>query len=363
MRIGVAAPRRRRCGVADFARRLGDELGASHHVRWIWYPQEASARLWRRAARSATGLDVVHLHFEAGLFHPLKPYRNRFVTLVRGLRSPVVVTLHGPLPVLEPRWCAGRRSAPDLLRDLAYLPFFTGWERRLLQGVDHWIVHNRDLLERVRTMAGAGRVSYMPHPVPPTRRRWRLEPGGVPVLVTPGFVKPHKGHRDLVRALAGTDGWSWVLAGGTQEPADLAHLDRLREEAAGLGLADRVRVTGYLDREEMETTLAGATLAVFPYREVVGSGAVAWAIGCGVPVVTTDLSEFRALRADGAGIDLLPAGDPEQWRGLLHRLVPDAARLEELAERNRSWAAANGFDAAARLHLRIFERSALREAP
>ena len=361
MRLGVTIAHRPRCGVGDFARRLVDAYPRDIDVRWIDYPDRDSRSAWRRAARRADDLDVVHVHYEYSLFRTVKPYRNRFAAFVGRLHPPVVVTLHGALPRLEPRWRSGRRGVSAVLRDLAYLPFFSRWERILCRGVRYWIVHGLGVRDRVQGVVGVERTAYLPHPVPDVEPRWQPEAERERVIVTPGFVKPHKGYHVLARSLGESPSWSWIIAGGPQNRADEEYLRRLRDELASRGLGDRVRITGYLDRSDMEATLRGAAMAVFPYADVTGSGSVAWAIGCGVPVVATDLPEFRAMRSRGAGVELLPLGEPARWGEVLDRLWHERERLRELALRNLQFAAANGFGDCARAHAEIFSRVA-REA-
>jgi glycosyltransferase involved in cell wall biosynthesis len=327
-------------------------------VSWVDYPDPESGRAWRRAAATADRLDLVHVHYEYGLFRTVKPYRNRYATFLGRLRPPVVVTLHGPLPDLVPRWSSGRLTLADLLRDLAYLPFFSRWSKILQRGIRHWIVHSQTLCNQTAIVTGEAECTYIPHPVPVVGRRWTLGRQREKVVVTPGFVKPHKGYGKLAQVLASDPSWSWIIAGGAQDQRDLEYLHRFRKVVAHSGLEDRVQITGYLDRAKMEATICGAALAVFPYDEVAGSGALAWTIGCGIPVATTDLPEFRSLRSAGAGIELLPAGGSDRWLAALDLLWRDSARLDELALRNRSYAATRGLDACAMAHAEIYARVA-----
>jgi glycosyltransferase involved in cell wall biosynthesis len=358
MRLGIAAGARERCGVGDLARGLAAAYPFDIEVLWLDYPAGDTRAAWRRAARAADGLDVVHVHYEYGLFRTVKPYRNRYAAFLGRLRPPVVVTLHGPLPELEPRWRSGRRRVADLLRDLAYLPFFAQWERVMHRGAAHWIVHGRGLCDRIEPVVGAERSTYLPHPIPEVAQRWQPSTREMPMMVTPGFIKPHKGYNELVQALAAHQSWSWIIAGGPQDRRDHEYVRRLEDALADGRLEDRVCITGYLDRPEMEAAMCGAHLAVFPYAEVVGSGSVAWAIGCGMPVVTTDLPEFRSMRSSGAGIELLPVGTPDRWLEIILRLWREPARLEGLGQKNREYAAANGYDRCAMAHAEIFARVA-----
>lgn len=356
MRIGVGLPQSRRCGIGDFARALMAAMPHGVSSRTILFPKGGSARAWRRAAAEADRLDLVHIHFEYALFDVIKPYRNRWTLFTDRLRPPVVVTLHGPLPELKTQWREGYRKPRDLLRDLAYAPFFHGWRDRMYSGVEHWIVHGRSLFEEVATMCGASRTSCIPLPMPGTAVDWRAPEGGDPIIVTPGFIKAHKGYEDFVDVLRALPGCRWVIAGGPQTSPDEIYLSGLRRTLEVSRLSDRVHITGYLDRGEMEKLVARAALAVFPFRTVTASASAAWAIACGTPVAATDLPEFRSMRDDGAGIELLPSTAPSAWPPIIDRLIYDRGRLESLAQKNRIHAAGRTVAAAALAHAKVFER-------
>jgi glycosyltransferase involved in cell wall biosynthesis len=346
--LAVLRPGRERCGVADYAGILAASFPPDVRVLSVDLPETVPPSIPPAAAAAAQAADVVHVHYETSLFGSVKPYRDRFARLLRAIEKPRLVTLHGPVPPLVARW--GNRTpyrAADLLRDVSYLPFFRRWESRHYELGEHWIVHTAELETAVARCIGESRVTRLPHPVPPARLRWRLEDSQAGALVTLGFVKPHKGYADLLPAVAERPGWRWVLAGAPQDERDEAHARELLAEMRHRGLAERVTLTGYLDREELERRAVRARLAVFPFRQATGSGSIAWAIALAMPVAATDLPSVRSLVAAGAGIALLPADRPAEWGEALHRLLGDADALRMLARRNAEFAARETFAACA----------------
>lgn len=344
IRLGVSAPIRDRCGVADYARFLADAMPAEIEVAWLPFPDGGDRRAWRRLARREAGFDLVHVHFETGLFGTVKPLRNRFATLLARVQAPTVVTLHDRLPRPAPRWRTARPYRPwDVLRDLAYLPFFPTWERFQYRRAEHWIVHTRDLARSVEAGTGAKKVTVIPHPVPRTSHDWGAVAGEDVRLVTPGFIKRAKGLDALLDAVAAEPRASWTLAGGPQDEADRRALAGLERRIEALGLADRIRITGFLPRGEVEELLASSTLAVFPYQRSSGSGSVTWAVGTGTPVLAADLPAFRELRDAGAGLELVRGSDPEALRQAIRGLVSNRGRLKSLSQRSRSYSARHGY--------------------
>lgn len=348
IRLAVAAPVRERCGIADYARLLAAALPGDIEVTWLPFPAGRRRADWRRLARTAARLDAVHVHYETGLFGVVKPLRNRFATLTAAIRAPKLVTLHDLPPGLAPRWRAARPYRPaDLTRDLLYLPFFPAWERRQYRRADRWLVHSGDLAARVARHAGPDRVTTLPHPVPTAGRSWHRTGGGGLHLVTPGFLKRAKGLETLLEVVAALPGARWTLAGGPQDALDRRYQAEIEDRMVELGLQDRVRITGFLDRDSIEQHLATASAAVFPYRRASGSGALTWAIGIGSPIVASDLPAFRELRKRGAGVELVPAGDPAAWAAALRALGTDPDRRAALSNRNRTYAARHGYPQAA----------------
>lgn len=353
IRVAVLAPLDRACGVGDFAARLARGLPASCEPILIDLPREPTRAAWRDASRLAAGHDVVHVHFEYGLFHVVKPLRNRLATLLGGVGARTVVSLHGAVPELRPRW-PGWRSVRDAARDLAYAPFFACWEGAQYRRARHWIAYARPVYERAARFLPAGRLSLLPHPVPEVTSTWRLSPAAGPCLVTPGFVKPEKGYELLVEALSRLPGWRWVVAGGPQDERDRRYLADLEARIDAAGLTTRVRITGYRRAAEVDAELAAATVAAFPYRTATASGSLAWAVACGTPVVASRLPSFAEVAEAGAGVELLDRADVSAWVERLAALAGDAGRLERLSGASLRYAAHHGYPAVASRHAEIY---------
>jgi glycosyltransferase involved in cell wall biosynthesis len=65
-------------------------------------------------------------------------------------------------------------------------------------------------------------------------------------------------------------------------------------------------------------------------------------IAAGLPVVSTDLSSVRDLQARGAGVALVPAADPDQFRSVVQELLADRTRLGSLKAANLAYSAEHG---------------------
>ncbi|MBL8385122.1 MAG: glycosyltransferase [Burkholderiales bacterium] len=132
---------------------------------------------------------------------------------------------------------------------------------------------------------------------PDQRRRVRenLAIGaGTFVLLALGAVKPQKDYGRAVavlQALAARRDCVLVVAGGAPDRAGLAELDRVIDRALAAGVADRLRLPGFVDPVEPYLAAADALLNVSRYEGL--SIAVREALGAGVPVVATDVGGQR----------------------------------------------------------------------
>lgn len=360
-RIAVATPDRDRCGVADYARQLAKALPDRFDLSMVAYPESDSRGAWQRAAAEARDAELVHIHYEYSLFGVVKPLRNRFATFLRGLRAPSVVTLHDLLPHLSARWSASEGyRVRDALRDLAYLPFLSSWERRQYRRASHYVVHSRGHEAAVAGYVGEQRVSRIEHPVITTPVQWcgLNGPNRQARLVTPGFVKAHKGYGDFLRTLDRVPKVQWTVAGGPQDDHDRRYIEEFTDQIRERGLTSRTEVTNYLPREQLERATTEATVAVFPYQRSNGSGSVAWAIALGMPVMTTDIPVFNELIEAGAGIAVLPRAEPDSWSERIRELLGSPNQLETLAAANRDFAVRHSFASAGEWHGQLFDRLA-----
>ncbi len=117
------------------------------------------------------------------------------------------------------------------------------------------------------------------------------------VVVLQGFISERKGSPMALDALQGMpEDVVLVLAGGTgADPSVQDLLKALHERAAALGLADRFRITGYLDDPTMDLWLSAADLGLLPFLRVSASGSLATWIAAARPVLAHDLPAFREL--------------------------------------------------------------------
>ncbi len=348
--VGSYVPRR--CGIATFAHDLRSAL-ATHlpgaacvvvpltdNATRYDYPAEAAFEIraddpasYERAAAflNLRNVDVVSLQHEYGIFGG--EAGSHVLALFENLRAPVHTTLHTVLARPSP---AQRRVMDDILRLSARLAVMT--ER------------GRSLLEEVYGVS-ADRIDVIPHGIPEmgsaetAASKHRLGLEGRSVLLTFGLLSPAKGIEHVIDALpriaADHPRVLYVVLGATH-PHLLAqegerYREALRRRAGTLGVERHVVFHDrYVDLPDLLTFLNAADIYVTPYlhEDQITSGTLAYAFGCGKPVISTPYWHAQELLADGHGV-IVPFAAPNAIAAAACDLLGDDARRQAIG--SRAW--------------------------
>jgi glycosyltransferase involved in cell wall biosynthesis len=282
---------------------------------------------------SATRPDVVHAHFwMSGLAS---------VQAAAGLGLPVLQTFHA-LGSVKRRHQGNADTSPEQRIDL---------ERGLCADVDHVVATCSDeVFELLRLGADRHRISVVPCGVDPVLFTPRGPVADRPAdrrrLLSVGRLVRRKGFGNVISALAELPGVELLIAGGpeTEElDADLEAI-RLRALAARLGVADRVRLLGRVDRAELPALLRSADAVVcVPWYEPFGIVPLE-AMACGVPVVATAVGGLIDTVVHGMTGLHVPPRRPDRLAAALRELLADnqlrqrlGAAGVERARRRYTW--------------------------
>jgi glycosyltransferase involved in cell wall biosynthesis len=265
----------------------------------------------RRCPVRPAEFDLIHLHSLA-LAELAFQMRRRF-----GL--PLVYTAHSLLH-----------------RELAGHPGAAGWVRvqtAVLRGSDHVVFLSRQ--ERAEALARlpelAGRCSVVPNGLrPPALPAVPRSPHDGPIVFAGRFTRA-KGivlFAEIVRRLAGTDGYRFVLAGGHADVAGQAVATQLRER-----YPDACQVVGWVRRQAVDALLARARLVLVPSRyEPFGMTALE-AMAMGVPVLAAAVGGLPDLVTAESGGQLVDSSDPAVWCRSIVDLLCSPQRYRELSRR------------------------------
>lgn len=341
LRVGMVTTWRERCGIAEHSRQLieavadkaihwtilaphpdptagVDDVGEASHVEavvrcardaWPVDPDEAAAHIRR------LGLQVVHVQTHLNTWPPAAALA--FAALAAEGRR-VFVTFHSV------RGARPDRTVVNALSTLDRLLVHTDDDRRQLAA--------RGLDQNV-TVLPQGYPSVAPAPIGDARARLGLT--GNPVIGTFGFLRPHKGVVDLIRAIARLrrryPGIVLVAVSARYPSPDSAayHTQCLAEiERQALGAHCRL-ITDFLDPHESIAALQACDVIALPYHPSIdsSSASVRVALAARRPVVTTSVPVFDEV---DAAVLRVRSASPRALGAGIARLLDDEALRQRL---------------------------------
>jgi glycosyltransferase involved in cell wall biosynthesis len=270
-------------------------------------------RFWRAGRRRE--VDLLHIH----LASRGSTYRKLVLgAMARRLRVPYVVHLHGAL--FDRFWAgagSGLGSAIDRL--------FTGSAAIVVLG-GYWARFVSD-----RLPGQAHKIIILPNATRPNnfdRKPWQA--GRVQISFL-GELGARKGTPQLIEALgklAYRTDWAATIAGN-------GDIERSRDHARRLGIADRVNVPGWLDEAATEKMLHQSDIFVLPSSAENLPMAILEAFACGIAVVATPVGAVpEVIKHERNGL-LVPVGNVDALANALRRLIDDPQLRKNLGETAR----------------------------
>ena len=342
----------------------------------IWYVGQMHARksgtvpvrfnalqLLRVLIGSTLGMIWGILCSPANLYHLGKPQP------VNGLAAILALTLRGRRFYVD---CDDDEVRSNRLTAEWQRKVFAFWEQllpRLAAGVT---VDSSFIADRLRR-SGVHTMAYVPNGADLARLR-RLQPQVLAalresldltnrrVIAYAGTLALHNHPVDLLleafeQLAADVPNLALLFIGGGED------LPELKRRARNMGLADRVYFTGQLPHESVHSFLALADLSVDPvYDDDVARARsplkIFESMAVGVPIVTGDVGDRRALLADGAGVVTTP-GDAIALAETIRELLHDPARLRSAAVAAQTAAQHYDWREIARRWLKVYAAPAL----
>jgi glycosyltransferase involved in cell wall biosynthesis len=160
----------------------------------------------------------------------------------------------------------------------------------------------------------------------------RRVPDGVVRCLAVARLVPHNGLDDLLDAIALLDRRRFqleIVGAGPHEAA-------LRARVRRLGLESRVRLAGWLERNQLARRYREADLfTLAPRRESLG-GSFLEALASGLPVVGSTAGDLPEILGHGRHGVLVPPARPHELAQAIDRLADDPPRRAEMSRRNRA---------------------------
>lgn len=317
--------------------------------------QASDVAAYQRAADflNIEAVDVVCLQHEFGIYGG-KAGRN-ILALLKDLRAPIVTTLH---TVLRDPDRHQEQVMGELIRLSSRLVVMTRYTRELL-------------LERYA--APPEKVDLIAHGIPDTA--WAdpdqcKEPFGLEgkrVLLTFGLLSPGKGIENVLRALPRLvekfPDLVYLILGATHPHLirDQGEAYRLSLEllAEDLGVLENVIFYNrFVDLDELTEFIAAADIYITPYLNEAQavSGTLAYAFGCGKPVISTPYWHAKELLENDRGI-LIPFSDSDSIVEAVDQLLDHPERRQAMARQAYDLGRQMLWSRSAELYAQSFDRA------
>jgi glycosyltransferase involved in cell wall biosynthesis len=364
--LAMVTPWNSRCGIAEYSRQLVTGFGArvrtvvlaDRNVQPVDLAEEPTiARVWDDrwhsdltdliAAIDASPAELVHFQFNFGFFD--LGALSGFIDAVRAERA-VLITFHATADTPIDGELVSLRSITDALGR-----------------ADLLIVHQQTDLDRLAGFGLVDNVRLIPQGAPgsaPVSRetaRDALLLGDRPTVSTFGFLLPHKGTLELLRAIdlvrrEVDDVLLLAPCAIHPDPISTQYLDVCQREIDRLGLGSNVTlVTEFLQDDEARTLLVASDVIALPYADTPesSSAALRFVLGIGAPVITTDIPIF----ADAADVLLqIPSNAPTALAEAILEVLQSPGRASELAAAAQLRAAELSWPSVAQAHLSAYHR-------
>jgi len=284
--------------------------------------------------------DVINSHFAV----PTGPSATR---LARRHGIPHVLCIHGG-DIFDP----SKRLSPHRL------PVVRRVVRWVLRSADRVAAPSRNTAENARRWYGHdGAIEIIPHgiahpPFPPASRAELGLPDDVAILVSVGRLVPRKANDELIRMLANLpypDANLLVVGDGPERAA-------LEALSHALGVADRVRFTGFVDETRKHQLLEAADVFVSATTHEGFGLMYLEAMGHGLPVVTYDHGGQSDFLDDGVTGTLAPLGRRDRLQAGVAQLLDNPALRARVGSHNRTLARAHSIETCAAAYERLFEQ-------
>src|SRR6202045_4130889 len=323
--IGNYLPRH--CGIATFTTDLCEAISAEYgsprllalpvndteqgydypaRVRWSLAQDDLTSYQQAAEFLNFNNIDMVCLQHEYGIFGG--PAGSHILHLLRGLKMPLVTTLHTVLREPDPNQLMVMQEIAELSDRLIVMSELSA-----------------QMLLEIFKVPG-NKIDMVPHGVPdlpfldPNFHKDRFGVEGKAVLLTFGLLSPNKGIENVIQAmpqiLSKHKNAAYIVAGST-------HPHILRREGAKyratlqvlakeLGAEPQVTFPDrFVSPEEMAEFIGAADIYITPYRHEaqVVSGTLAFALGAGKAIISTPYWHAIELLDDRRGA-LVPFQDP-----------------------------------------------------
>lgn len=324
-----------RTGIGDFGDLIKRELTGKKGINIVCLETSINwasfFSLWRRIQKSKSSI-ILNIGFTSFGKSPLRNFLN-FVLIGFSsfmLRRKFNIILH---------------DSPDIIsqRDSGY-HFFRlmkagGKIATFFSLRSNIYVFSYLLYEKLKQNYKVSSIMYFPFPCSNLPDVREIDRQKRQMILTIGYIAPYKGLEALVDLkkkthdidiyVVGSD--HRMLSSGPEGRDYFTHLRRDLEDS-------NIFMPGYLDNDQIEDLLTRFNVVgILPYKYTSGSSfSAAYMVERGLPLVTTDLPEFKKLQEMGMGIICSPRSIEELKKGI-NLLLSDEELYATMSKNNQTY--------------------------
>lgn len=306
-----------------------------------------------------SGIEVVSVQHEFGIFGG--PEGRYLIEFLKGLRKPVVTTLHTVLS----------QPPPGYLDALKRVATFS----------DHLVVLNGRAIPILKEVYGVPeeKITLIHHGVPdapfvdPNYYKDKFGVEGRLVILTFGLLSRNKGIELMLEALpavARAHPEAVYIVLGTTHPEVRKNDGEeyrlwLQRRVRELKLEDHVIFYDrYVEQGELLEFISACDIYVTPYqaKEQIVSGTLAYAVGMGKAVVSTPYLYAEELLAEGRGC-LVGFGEAGRLAGAINHLIENEAERHQMRKRAYEYGRQMVWPEVGRRYLNLFARAVAEYQP
>lgn len=298
------------------------------------------------ALKARKDTDIVHVQFDCGFFGTLGRgrlslsgmYVPLFYFILKLPGGPAVATtvheLHDAREDYAGRWLYWPMRA-----------YYTLVYRPMVWLSDAVVVHTTGTIRALSQYARIDKATIIPHacfiqPVvsPMAECKEKLGLAGKRIVTMFGFVSRLKGHDLAIDAMRDMpNDIVLYVAGDGRSPDDRLYVDELKAKARSMGLDGRVRFHGYASEEDIPCIMCASDIVLMPYRHVVQSGALYYALAYGRPVLASNIGGFAEMAMTYGCIGIFEPGNVADLRAKITDIIADEELRRTMTEKATSY--------------------------
>jgi len=197
---------------------------------------------------------------------------------------------------------------------------------------DHVIANSEGLKELANEFAPNIPISVIPNGVDIERFQSYERDWSAPNLLFVGRIVYQKGLDLLLKALGGLQHIPWKLT----LVGDGPFIEDLKSQAKREGILDRVKFSGWVEKDQLVHYYQEANIFVLPSRHEGMSNALLEAMAMGLPIVASDIAGNEELIIQGDQGYLFSSNNIKELRRVLKKIIIDEDLRSNLGTQSRN---------------------------